>query len=567
MGAAGTDSIAPGTKLGKYRVLHRIAFGGMAEIYLARASGIQGFQKYVVLKRILPQYAANHELIRMFLQEARLAAILDHANIAQVHDIGEEDGTFFFTMEYLHGEDVRVMMRKLLERGDRVPLEHALHILIDAAAGLHFAHEKKGPDGTSLGIVHRDLSPSNIVVTYAGGVKVVDFGVAKIATDPELSGRQSLKGKLAYMSPEQVTQGTVDRRSDVFALGIVLYEVTVGRRLFKGAGEVETLRAVLETKVTRPCEVVPDYPPELERIVMKALQRAPEQRYQSARDLQLDLESFARDQKLEVSSAALAEWMEGAFGPKLEIWHTLPLPPSDSSDPSDSPAEHTGATRKVTHAELSPAGGGPASQARARRRTLATAIGVMTLLLIGGAAFAWVYTGGRQPTPAGTGTETQAVLLVAENGSVAIEPRAPAPVVTAISPPPPATLPAAPEAAPAARVPPPSSARRTRAARTPSASGPEALSAAVASRSAEIRRCFTSSDAPPAADEISLRFEVGVDGSPRSVAVLPATVAATPLGSCLAKVGRATTFSAQPAPITFRIPVTVQPRRRAEGGP
>ena len=226
MGAAGLEVIAPGTKLGKYRVLHRIAFGGMAEIYLARASGIQGFEKYLVLKRILPQFAANHELIRMFLQEARLAAILDHANIAQVHDIGEQDGSFFFTMEYLHGEDARQMMRKLTERGDKIPLEHALHILIDAAAGLHFAHEKKGPDGASLGIVHRDLSPSNIVVTYAGGVKVVDFGVAKIATDPELSGRQSLKGKLAYMSPEQVTQAPVDRRSDVFALGIVLYELT-----------------------------------------------------------------------------------------------------------------------------------------------------------------------------------------------------------------------------------------------------------------------------------------------------------------------------------------------------
>src|SRR5262245_23726599 len=169
MVAATTELIAPGTQLGKYRVLHRIAFGGMAEIYLARASGIQGFEKYIVLKRILPQYAQNHELIRMFLQEARLAAILDHANIAQVHDIGEEGGAFFFTMEYLHGEDVRVMMKKLAEGGERVPLQHAVHIVIDAAAGLHFAHEKKGPDGKPLGIVHRDLSPSNVVVTYAGG--------------------------------------------------------------------------------------------------------------------------------------------------------------------------------------------------------------------------------------------------------------------------------------------------------------------------------------------------------------------------------------------------------------
>ncbi|HXU04651.1 MAG TPA: serine/threonine-protein kinase, partial [Polyangia bacterium] len=270
MGAAAALAlISPGTKLGKYRVLHRIAFGGMAEIYLARASGIQGFEKYVVLKRILPQFAQNHELIRMFLQEARLAAILDHANIAQVHDIGEEGGAFFFTMEYLHGEDVRVIRKRLADRSERIPLQHAVHVVIDAAAGLHFAHEKKGPDGASLGIVHRDLSPSNIVVTYAGGVKVVDFGVAKIATDAELSGRHSLKGKLAYMSPEQVTQGGVDRRSDVFALGIVLFELTVGRRLFKAAGDVETLRAVLEAPVPRPSEIVADYPADLERIVLK----------------------------------------------------------------------------------------------------------------------------------------------------------------------------------------------------------------------------------------------------------------------------------------------------------
>jgi serine/threonine protein kinase len=384
MGAAAVALIAPGTKLGKYRVLHRIAFGGMAEIYLARASGIQGFEKYVVLKRILPQFAENHQLIRMFLQEARLAAILDHANIAQVHDIGEEGGVFFFTMEYLHGEDVRVMAKKLAATGELIPLQHALHIVIDAAAGLHFAHEKRGSDGTPLGIVHRDLSPSNVVVTYAGGVKVVDFGVAKIATDPELSGNQSLKGKLAYMSPEQVSRGTVDRRSDVFALGIVLYELTVGQRLFKGTDEVETLRAVVEMKVRRPSEAVPGYPADLERIVLKALERAPERRYQSAREMQVDLEAFARDGKLEISSAALAEWMETTFGPKREIWHTLPALPGDGS--GSPPGDKTAATRKVPHAAIEAARAAPTRRSRGVRAVLASAI---ALHRGGGGAFAW----------------------------------------------------------------------------------------------------------------------------------------------------------------------------------
>ena len=169
-GADPLDLIPQGSRIGKYEIVRRIAFGGMAEIYLARVSGIQGFQKHVVLKRILPQYAAKEDFVRMFLREARLAATLDQANIAHVHDIGEVGGSYFYTMEYLHGEDVRAIMRGLALRGERMPLEHAIAIVLGAASGLHYAHEKKGPDGQSLGIVHRDVSPSNIVVTFDGGV-------------------------------------------------------------------------------------------------------------------------------------------------------------------------------------------------------------------------------------------------------------------------------------------------------------------------------------------------------------------------------------------------------------
>src|SRR5262249_47290017 len=153
-------------------------------------------------------------------REARLAATLDHANIAHVYDIGETSGVYFFTMEYLHGQDLRNIMREVSRREARLPLEHALAIVMGAASGLHFAHEKTATDGKPLGIVHRDMSPSNIVVTYDGGVKVVDFGVAKMQADPELSQRYSLKGKLAYMSPEQLESRPIDRRSDVFSLGI-----------------------------------------------------------------------------------------------------------------------------------------------------------------------------------------------------------------------------------------------------------------------------------------------------------------------------------------------------------
>jgi hypothetical protein len=553
MGAAATELIAPGTQLGKYRVIHRIAFGGMAEIYLALASGIQGFEKYVVLKRILPQFAANHELIRMFLQEARLAAILDHANIAQVHDIGEEGGVFFFTMEYLHGEDGRRIMKVLAERDQAMPLEHAVHILIDAAAGVHFAHEKKGPDGNSLGIVHRDLSPSNIVVTFAGGVKVVDFGVAKIAADPELSGRYSLKGKLAYMSPEQIAQGPVDRRSDVFSLGIVLYELTTRRRLFKAANEVETIKLVMDAKVARPSDVVPGYPPELERIVLRALERSAERRYQTARELQFDLEAFARDQKIQISSAALAEWMETTFGPKREIWHELPALVAQAKE-AKAP-ENTAATRKVAHADLV-----SASRPHARGRRMATAAAMLLVLLVGGGAFALLRRSAVE-TPPGSGGGT--VLVVAENGNVAVE-QAAAPGLAGGPAPAPASAGAT---APAAASPLPrgSASPSRHAARSSGAA--EDFSAVVARRAADIRRCFAEADGHDVSrSEISMRFEVAAGGAVTGLTVLPPAIGATPLGACLVKVGRGIAFAPRPAPIAFRIPVAVQLRRQAERG-
>lgn len=526
----------------------------MAEIYLARASGIQGFEKYVVLKRILPQFAENHELIRMFLQEARLVALLDHANIAQVHDIGEDAGLFFFTMEYLHGEDVRRIVKHLHEQGEGIPLAHAIHIIIDVAAGLHFAHEKQGGDGRPLGIVHRDLSPSNMVVTYAGGVKIVDFGVAKIAAGADLSAQSSLKGKIAYMSPEQITHGAIDRRSDVYALGIVLYELTTRKRMFKGANEVEAIRLAYEANVVKPTEIWPDYPPELERIVMRALERSPERRYQTAREFQLDLEAFARDRKLEISSAALAEWMEKTFGPKREIWHTLPL----LSESVDLAPENTAATRKVSDEELAklPARFG-AHPRRSRRSALIATLVILLCLSVGGGALSWRHRAtAESASAAGAGSGSAPVLVVAENGNVAIE--ASPPAAAAASPP--AGSAALEHGRPATRG---HGHAHAHAGRSPSApSGAEALSSSLAKREGDIRRCFMELDGHGVgAGDVALRFEVGVDGSVTSVAVLPPAIAATPLGACLAKVGRATSFAPQAKPISFRIPLSVQLRQ------
>jgi serine/threonine protein kinase len=574
--AASNGLIAPGARIGRYEVVHRIACGGMAEIYLARASGIYGFEKYVVLKRILPQYASNVEFVRMFLKEARVAASLDHANIAHVHDIGETGGSTFFTMEYLHGEDLRHVVRHLEHGPERIPLEHALEIVMGAAAGLHFAHEKRGADGRSLGIVHRDVSPANIVVTYDGGVKLVDFGIAKLGADRELSQRYALKGKLAYMSPEQLHNQPVDRRSDVFSLGIVLYEITTGTRLFKGSTEVQTMKSVLDGVVPPPSSVLPGYPPALERIVLRALAQVPADRYQTARELQVDLEAFVHDERLRVSPTALAEWMERTFGPKQEIWHTLPQP---SAGPRSAAGqiEPTAATKLVSRSDVSPV---PAAAAvgfslpieisvpvRPRGGRWVWPLSAMALLALGGGG--WWFTRGLHASPAGAGASNQ-VVLVAEQGNVALERVAPAPALpeaAPTAPPAPATTtPAADKAAPSS-APAPTTPHAKRNADPSGAPHGGSFSGTFARREGEIRRCYLAHADGAASTDISLRFEVDRDGHVSNLAVLPAAVGSSPLGTCLAAVGKSTLFPKQPSPVTFRIPLTVQREPGRTSGP
>ncbi len=292
----------------------------MAELFVARVRGMPGVEKIVVLKKILPQLASDHDFIKMFLDEARIASSLQHPNIVQMYDIGVVDGAYFISMEYLHGEDVRTLIKTLGSQHVQLPLEHALNVIIGAASGLHYAHDKQGFDGKPLGIVHRDVTPQNIFITYDGGVKLVDFGIAKASNRAQETRYGTLKGKIPYMSPEQAKSEPLDRRSDVFALGIMLYELTTRTRLFKGDSEFAILKQIVEGDVTPPSALQPDYPPELERIVLKALTKDRKQRYQSAEELQDDLETFARDRRLAISPIALARFMERVFGKKIEAW-------------------------------------------------------------------------------------------------------------------------------------------------------------------------------------------------------------------------------------------------------
>jgi serine/threonine-protein kinase len=322
LGTALTRSrfLAPGDKLGKHDLIRQIAVGGMAELYLARTMGIEGFEKLAVVKRILPQYASNASFVNMFLNEARLAATFHHPNIAQVYDIGQEAGDYFFSMEYVHGEDLGRLVASSNEGGVPISLDAALTLAAGLCAGLHHAHEKASPEGKPLNVVHRDVSPSNVLVSYDGAVKVVDFGIARVNTTPG-STAGGLKGKISYMSPEQCRgKVTLDRRSDIFSIGTILYELTTGQLPFHDETEYAILNMIVNTDAVPPSTLVPGYPAALEAIVMRALARDPDRRYSTALELQGQLEDFAHENRLRVSPLVLARLMSTLFPARLEEW-------------------------------------------------------------------------------------------------------------------------------------------------------------------------------------------------------------------------------------------------------
>ncbi len=317
-------------------MLKHIASGGMADVLLARTDGIEGFERHVVLKRIRLEHARDQRFIDMFLDEARLAANLHHQNVVQVHDIGEAGGEYFFAMEYLHGEDVRSMLSKVAKAKTHMPLGHVVNIVASAAAGLHYAHERRGPDKKPLNIVHRDVSPANIIVGYDGSVKIVDFGIAKAAMRQVETQAGSLKGKVSYMSPEHCKGGAIDRRSDVYALGVVLYELATTTRLFKGESDYLVMDAICNGKIPLPRVRRSDLPNELAMIIMTALATEPERRYQTAEEMRQALEQFAIKQQLTANAGALATYLVKQFGERPEPW--LDLEASDRKSTGSIPA-------------------------------------------------------------------------------------------------------------------------------------------------------------------------------------------------------------------------------------
>ncbi len=308
------------TKLGKYTLVRKLATGGMAEVFLARADGPMGFAKKCVVKRILPHFNDDPRFIEMFLGEARLAAELNHPNLVQIFDFGEANGQYFIAMEYIDGPNVRVLNQAT--RRQQGPMDFALaaRIIYLAAEGLHFAHELRNEQGEFLNLVHRDISPDNILVSRNGGVKVVDFGIAKASSQPHLTKSGMIKGKMAYMPPEQLARETLDRRSDLFALGIVLYELVTGGMPFDATSEVSIIQAIMSQQpLERPSVYRPDCPPALEAIVNKCLEKDRERRYQSCRELQADLDQFILSTGKSVGTREVATLVEQVFAHEADV--------------------------------------------------------------------------------------------------------------------------------------------------------------------------------------------------------------------------------------------------------
>jgi serine/threonine protein kinase len=306
-------------RIGRYQILGLLATGGMAEILLGRLVGPGGFERPVVVKRVLPHLAREEEFRAMFLDEARVVAQIRHPNVVQVIELGYDQNELYLVMEYVEGETLSSLLRRLSTLKDRLPYHLAAHVIAEACAGLHAAHELTDEHGTPLEIVHRDVSPQNVMISYDGVIKILDFGIAKAVGRETQTTSGVMKGKFAYMAPEQCRGEPVDRRSDIFALGVLLFESTTGRRLFARANEAATLRAVLLEPMAKPSDVFPDYPPALEAICLRALAPEPEQRYATAAEMRRDLAAAIHSLGPSmVAEDVLAELMPQLFAERIE---------------------------------------------------------------------------------------------------------------------------------------------------------------------------------------------------------------------------------------------------------
>jgi serine/threonine-protein kinase len=395
-------------RIGAYDIVGRLAIGGMAEILLGRKLGPEGFDRAVVVKRILPQLAVQPAFVEMFLDEGRIGMQIRHPNVVEIYELGQEADSLFLIMEYLEGENLASVVRRSVARGVAVPQELGAAIVAQACAGLHAAHELRDDRDRPRGLVHRDISPQNLFVTYDGGVKVLDFGIARAAGRLTHTRTGQVKGKFAYMSPEQCLGAPLDPRSDIFALGAVLFEVTTSRGLFVRPAELAILKAITEDPIPRPSAVVDDYPPRLEAICLRALARRREDRYQSAAEMRRDLLDAARELGVtEEPAGRLAGLMRGLFAERiaeklllreqLRTGDAVSVLPAPDVDPAVEPLS---ALEAMTQRAAPGRAGRSAERARWRLRKRAAALALGAILVVATGALVWGLGSARSPAPA-----------------------------------------------------------------------------------------------------------------------------------------------------------------------
>ncbi|WP_158542284.1 serine/threonine protein kinase [Lujinxingia litoralis] len=336
-------------KLGRYELTRRLAKGGMGEIYLARARGAGGFEKRVIIKTILPHLAEEEEFVTKFLDEGRIVVQLTHGNIVPVFDMGEQDGEYFIAMEYVDGLDLREVLKRLHSRGQELAVELALHIASEVCKGLGYAHRKTDPVGQPLAIVHRDVSPSNVLISREGEIKIIDFGIARAAGRLSQTANGRIQGKCCYMSPEQTRGQALDHRSDIFATGVVLYEMLTGQRPFEGRSDLESLELVRRCEFDPPGVLRPEIPDEVDRIIVRALAPTPDERYQDIEDLYVDLQHAIYAVGRAVTSQGLAQALKEVFAAEPEataaprnLDEALELELARLGSETSAPALHTG---------------------------------------------------------------------------------------------------------------------------------------------------------------------------------------------------------------------------------
>ncbi len=305
------------SKFGKYYLLKKINTGGMAEIFLAVQSGLEGFEKLTAIKRILPHLSGNEEFISMFINEAKLAAQLTHPNIVHIYDFGKTEEAYYIAMEYLAGKNLKEILKRCREKKITLPVKQAALIIRCACKALDYAHRKRDLNNKLLNLVHRDVSPQNILISYEGEVKIVDFGIAKAALHSQETRVGMLKGKLAYMSPEQAMGKKLDHRSDIFSLGIVLYELLTGTRLFRGNSEFSLLEKVKEAKIEPPRKLNKEISPGLEQILLKALAVKPKDRFQTAGHMRQALDKVLKIGEESDASPTLIAFMGRLFSDNI----------------------------------------------------------------------------------------------------------------------------------------------------------------------------------------------------------------------------------------------------------